>query len=141
VLDYGCGKGYLAKEIPFPIWEYDPAIPGKDATPRAADLVACLDVLEHIEPELLDFVLDDIRRCVKQIGYFVIHTGPSSKTLADGRNAHLIQQTATWWGERLQQFFTVAKVIENGPLLHVIVAPKKKGKAKRAKVSTIRGAA
>src|SRR5206468_4084203 len=75
VLDYGCGKGYLAKALPFPIWEYDPAIPGKDIAPRAADLVCCLDVLEHIEPDKLQFVLDDIRRVTKSVGYFVIHTG------------------------------------------------------------------
>jgi uncharacterized Rossmann fold enzyme len=123
ILDYGCGKGYLAKQIPFPIWEYDPAIPGKDESPRPADLVVCTDVLEHIEPELLPYVLDDLRRCVRQVGYFVIHTGAAQKTLADGRNAHLIQEGAEWWKAQLASFFTVGTIKRHGPLLYVVVAP------------------
>jgi uncharacterized Rossmann fold enzyme len=126
VLDYGCGKGYLAKAIPFPIWEYDPAIPGKQESPRPADLVCCTDVLEHVEPENLTYVLDDLRRCVKQIGYFTIHTGPAVKFLSDNRNAHLIQQGKGWWQRKLSKFFTVGKIIQKGPELHVIVAPKGK---------------
>jgi len=127
VLDYGCGKGYLAKALPFPIWEYDPAIPGKTDAPRPADLVVCADVLEHIEPEKLDFVLDDLRRCILKVGYFVIHTGASAKTLADGRNSHLIQQPRAWWEEKLGWFFKVGKIVESGPILVVVVgAPEKK---------------
>jgi hypothetical protein len=124
VLDYGCGKGYLAKNLPFPIWEYDPAIPGKDLSPRPADLVVCADVLEHIEPEKLLVVLDDLRRCIKQVGYFVIHTGPAAKHYADGRNTHLIQQKRPWWEKKLGKFFEVGKVFEVGPELHCIVGPK-----------------
>lgn len=125
VLDYGAGKGYLAKAIPYPIWEYDPAIPGKDEPPRSADLVVCLDVLEHVEPEKIFYVLDDLRRCCLKLGYFIIHTGPSSKFLADGRNAHVLQRGRNWWMRKLSQHFSVAKIIETGPLLHVIVAPLK----------------
>jgi uncharacterized Rossmann fold enzyme len=124
VLDYGCGKGYLSRAMPFPIWEYDPAIPGKDEAARPADLVVCLDVLEHIEPDKLLFVLDDLRRVTRKVGYFIIHTGPSSKTLADGRNAHLIQQHKQWWLNRLQKFFAIGKIIEQPPLLHVVVGKK-----------------
>lgn len=130
VLDYGAGKGYLAKALPFPIWEYDPAVPGKDALPRAADLVVCTDVLEHIEPDKLVFVLDDLRRVVASVGYFVIHTGPAQKTLADGRNAHLIQQGEAWWRAQLAAFFDVAFLRQDGLELKVIVG-KKAGKAKR----------
>lgn len=125
ILDYGCGKGYLAKSIPFPIWEYDPAIPGKDESPRPADVVVCTDVLEHIEPEKLTYVLSDLRRCVKQVGYFVISTRAAMKTLADGRNTHLIIQNKDWWNEKLEKYFKVGKIFENKSELHVIVAPKK----------------
>lgn len=130
ILDYGCGKGYLAKAIPFPIWEYDPAIPGKEASPRPADLVVCSDVLEHIEPERLKYVLEDLQRCVRRLGYFVIHTGPAGKTLADGRNTHLIQQGQKWWGKRLRKYFDVGMITQKGPELHVVVGPLtlKKGK-------------
>lgn len=123
VLDYGCGKGYLAKALDFPIWEYDPAIPGKDQSPRAADLVVCTDVLEHIEPDKLAFVLADLRRCVRKLGYFVIHTGPAGKTLPDGRNTHLIQRDKAWWRKTLGKFFQVGDITQTGPLLHVVVAP------------------
>lgn len=126
VLDYGCGKGYLAKALPFPIWEYDPAIPGKDESPKPADLVVCTDVLEHIEPDCILNVLQDLQRVVKNIGYFTIHTGPARKTLPDGRNTHLIQQKKQWWKNRLAAFFTVGMMKEVGPELHCVVSPKVK---------------
>lgn len=132
ILDYGCGKGYLAKAIPFPIWEYDPAVEGKTESPKPADLVCCLDVLEHIEPEKLILVLGDLARCVNKMGYFIIHTGASSKSLEDGRNAHLIQQNAEWWLNVLSQIrmggkqaWNVSKPIMQGPLMHVCVERKK----------------
>lgn len=124
VLDYGCGKGMLAASLEFPIWEYDPAIPGKDELPRPADLVVCTDVLEHIEPEHLAAVLLDLKRVTKKMGYFVIHTGPASKTLPDGRNTHLLQRGEAWWRKNLSRVFTVGKIMTSGPLLHVIVTPK-----------------
>lgn len=126
ILDYGCGKGLLAEALPFPIWEYDPAIPDKREVPRPADLCVCTDVLEHIEPDKLMFVLEDLKRCTKKLGYFVIHTGPSTKSLEDGRNAHLIQENKEWWTKRLRKFFDVPEnaVMVSGPLLHIVVAPK-----------------
>jgi hypothetical protein len=123
VLDYGAGKGYLAKALKFPIWEYDPAIPGKDHAPRPAELVVCTDVLEHVEPDKLQAVLDDLRRVTIRIGFFVIHTGPSSKNLPDGRNAHLIQQPEPWWREQLGRFFQIGAINQAGPLLYCVVSP------------------
>jgi hypothetical protein len=137
VLDYGCGKGYLAKSIPFPIWEYDPAVSGKNESPRPADLMVCTDVLEHIEPDRILFVLDDIRRCTRQLGFFVIHTGPSLKLLADGRNAHILQRDAKWWAKMLSKFFRVGKVIENAPLLYVVVEPQGIKKPQAVLVSVV----
>jgi 2-polyprenyl-3-methyl-5-hydroxy-6-metoxy-1,4-benzoquinol methylase/uncharacterized Rossmann fold enzyme len=135
VLDYGCGKGALGKALAekgIPIWEYDPAIPGKDESPRPADVVVCTDMLEHVEEDRIAFVLDDLRRCVKQVGFFVVHTGASSKTLSDGRNAHILQRPREWWDEQLRTYFTVGKIIENKPLLYVIVGPKTKKAKKKA---------
>jgi hypothetical protein len=128
VLDYGCGKGYLAKALGFPIWEYDPAVEGKKEAPRPADIVACTDVLEHVEPELINYVLEDLRRLTKQLGYFVIHTGPSSKKLADGRNAHVLQRDRKWWKEKLKKYFSIGKIEQAGPLLLVLVGVKAKKK-------------
>jgi len=126
VLDYGCGKGYLGKALPFPIWEYDPAIPEKSSAPRPADLVVCTDVLEHIEPDKLPFVLDHLSRVTRKVGFLVIHTGPALKTLPDGRNTHLIQHGRIWWKRELRKFFNVARIFEVGKELWVLVAPKAK---------------
>ena len=123
---HNCGKGALANKLPFPIWEYDPAIPGKDAVPRPADLVICTDVLEHVEPAMLDNTLRDLSRCVLKAGYFVIHTGAAKKTLPDGRNTHLIQEGEAWWREKLAKYFDVNKIItKRMPELIVVVGPKK----------------
>jgi len=124
VLDYGCGKGQLAKALDFPIWEYDPAIPGKEASPKPADLVICSDVLEHVEPDKINWVLNDLQRVIRKVGYFVIHTGPAGKTLPDGRNTHLLQQPRSWWEQKLSKRFRVEEVKQQGPLLHFVVSPK-----------------
>jgi 2-polyprenyl-3-methyl-5-hydroxy-6-metoxy-1,4-benzoquinol methylase len=124
ILDYGCGKGRLGLEIPWQIVEYDPCIPGKEASPKPADLVVCTDVLEHIEPERLVVVLADLQRCVRQVGYFVVHTGPAMKTLPDGRNTHLIQQDPQWWRTQLQRFFKVGLMRVNGPAVTFMVGVK-----------------
>ena len=127
LLDYGCGKGLLAKNLEFPIWEYDPAIEGKDKSPKPADLVVCIDVLEHIEPDYLDLTLQDIARCILKIGYFTVNTKEAKKTLPDGRNTHLIIKDKKWWREKLSQYFEVPGngLMEKGAELHIIVAPKK----------------
>ncbi len=106
VLDYGCGQGSLMKELAFQYGlldgaEYDPAIPGKDALPSPADLVVCTDVLEHIETEYLGSVLRHLRSVTRVAAFLVIHTGLSNKTMADGRNAHLIIQPGEWWEQQL----------------------------------------
>jgi hypothetical protein len=132
ILDYGAGKMYLAKKLPFPIWSYDPAIPEIAAPPRPADLVCCTDVLEHIEPEKLAYVLADLRRCVQKVGFFTINTGPAKKTLPDGRNTHLIQKNKEWWISQLNQFFTIGKVFPvGGADLYVLVGPKTSKKKKK----------
>ena len=71
ILDYGCGKGSLQELLNFPIKQYDPGIPGKDASPEPADIVVCASVLEHVEPDHVDDVLADLRRCTKKVGLFI----------------------------------------------------------------------
>jgi hypothetical protein len=89
-------------------------------------LVVCVDVLEHIEPEKLIYVLDDLKRCTKKLAFFVIDTVPAIKTLADGRNTHLIQEGMGWWEDKLKSFFEVGKIIEKGTYLLVVAAPRAK---------------
>ncbi len=103
LLDYGAGKGRLGQTLrqhtqqQLTIHHYDPSIPEWSAMPKPSRFVACIDVLEHIEPELLDNVLDDLKRVTIGVGVFTVHTGPAIKLLSDGRNAHLIQQPPSWW--------------------------------------------
>jgi len=103
LLDYGAGKGRLAEELewllpwPVEVRRYDPAVPQFAQPPEPCDFVACIDVLEHIEPGLLSNVLDDLQRVTAGAGLFTVHTEPAVKTLSDGRNAHLIQQPPRWW--------------------------------------------
>lgn len=103
--DYGAGKKVLWECLGRPenYYPYDPAFP-EYGEPKSADLVVCIDVLEHIEPELLDNVLDDLRRITTNLAFFTIHLGPAKKTLKDGRNAHLIQESVDWWKEKLNKF-------------------------------------
>lgn len=126
VLDYGCGKGTLANNIPFPIWEYDPCVPGKDEQPRAADIVVCTDVLEHVEPSRLGDVLGNLAALTKKVGYLVIATRPAKKNLPDGRNAHLIQKPVSWWRETLARYFEIGQVFDTNPgEAQFVVGPRK----------------
>ena len=113
ILDYGCGKGRLAialqSHVPWSlkIFHYDPALPEYSGAPAPCDFVASIDVLEHIEPEYLETVLDDLQRVTRSWGFFTVHCGPALKFLADGRNAHLTQQPPGWWLPKLAKRFTV----------------------------------
>ena len=109
MLDYGCGKGRLAKSIQpkqeITVKQYDPGIPELSELPDSAQFVCCIDVLEHVEPDYLDDVLDDLQRVTEFYGFFTVHTGPAVKTLSDGRNAHLIQEGSQWWLPKIMQRF------------------------------------
>lgn len=115
ILDYGCGKGSLAKSMPLPIREYDPAIPGKDGPPEPADLVVCTDVLEHVEPECVDDVLDHLQTLTLRCALLVVHTGPASKNLPDGRNAHVLQRGVQWWTQAINERFVIGQSQLVGP--------------------------
>ncbi len=109
LLDYGAGKGRLGQNLKVrhrvDVSHYDPAIPQWASPPEPADMVACIDVLEHIETDCLNDVLDDLQRVTRVVGFFSVHTGPAIKTLPDGRNAHLIQAPAEWWLPKIMQRF------------------------------------
>ena len=107
ILDYGCGKGYVAIHLDVPVMEYDPGIPGKDQSPEPAALVVCLDVLEHIEPEYLEVVLKDLQRVVLKRGIFSISHNLATAILPDGRNAHLIIKDSDWWLKKLLDYFHI----------------------------------
>ena len=125
MLDYGCGKGRLAQSITpnrqVEIELYDPSIPDFAEAPSKRQMVCCIDVLEHIEPELLDNVLDDLKRLTKSVGFFSIHTGPAVKVLDDGRNAHLIQEGYRWWLPKIMDRFDLHTLSHTPGGFYVVV--------------------
>lgn len=115
LLDYGCGSmRNLMKVLDCDVayLGYDPAVP-EFSVKAPSDFVVCIDVLEHIEPELLDNVLDDLLMLTNKWAFFSVHTGPAKKHLSDGRNAHLIQKPAEWWLPKLMQRFELRKFMWN----------------------------
>lgn len=106
VLDYGCGRATLGAALQefspsYDVLEYDPALADKAQKPLRADVVVCGDVLEHVEPECLYSVLDDIKSTARAAVFMVVATRPARKTLADGRNTHLIVEASSWWVPKL----------------------------------------
>jgi hypothetical protein len=128
--DYGAGKCRLREALieqgagNFDYLPYDPAFP-EYGSPKAADLVACIDVLEHIEEFYLDNVLLELKRITEKYGFFSIHCGPARKFLSDGRNAHLIQAPTSWWLPRLCEHFEIARLQEAPGGFWVITRPRR----------------
>lgn len=114
ITDYGAGKCRLNFELrkyfkKIDYYPYDPAFP-EYGNPIPAELVVCIDVLEHIEDAYLENVLNELASITKHLALFTIHTGPAKKVLQDGRNAHLIQQPIHWWLDKLTPFFDVVQL-------------------------------
>jgi len=127
VLDYGCGSNLSLTQTLKPNREivyqpYDPCVPKYADDPIPADLVCCIDVLEHIEPDCLEDVLDHLEDLTGAILFCSINTGPAGKTLSDGRNAHLIQQPMQWWLPKLFERFTIQTVQMAGQQEFFVIA-------------------
>ncbi len=115
VLDYGCGKGTLKPALAelapdVMVTEYDPAVPGKDQEPASADLVVSLDVFEHIEPDSLESVLGHIAAKADKALLALISLQEARRVLPDGRNAHLIVESESWWDQTLAKHFQAVSV-------------------------------
>lgn len=134
VLDYGAGKGNLFKtlvsqkllERPVKFQHYEPAKPEWSFEPDPTEMVCCIDVLEHIEPHLLENVLDDLQRVTQRIGVFTVSTQPAKKTLPDGRNAHLIIEETDWWLPKIMERFVLHVFQRNSEGFLVLCMAKEK---------------
>ena len=125
VLDFGCGEGTLGDFVhesqPGRVtWtDYDPGMIGIDRTPQGPfDLVVTCDVLEHVEPHLLD---ETIRECFELSNRIVYHNIPCHPTADDfqsgpykGQNIHLTVEGPEFWKERVQhpEFQTMVVVTQ-----------------------------
>jgi 2-polyprenyl-3-methyl-5-hydroxy-6-metoxy-1,4-benzoquinol methylase len=123
ILDYGCGKSSLARNMPFNIHEYDPAVAKHAAMPLPSDIVVCTDVLEHIEPLRLDDVLFHLKSLTQKAGFFTACTTKAHKFLPDGRNAHLIVENKAWWETKIKQYFKIISLTEEKNEIIFVVAP------------------
>lgn len=112
ILDYGCGSSSFKKNLnreDITVKEYDPGIFGKDRPPKPQEFVICIDVLEHVEPDMVDGVLKNLEKLTKKAGYLSIATRPAERILADGRNAHLVVEKPSWWYDKLSQHFDIKR--------------------------------
>lgn len=133
ILDYGAGKNRMAQSLAgHLVIPYDPAVSGIDTRPDPHDMVACLDVLEHIEPECLGDVLDDIARCTIKAVFLTVSMAPARKVLADGRNAHLIQKSVEWWIPKLMARWDMKNFADGGHEFSFFGMAKHKGQTQKA---------
>ncbi len=132
LLDYGCGRRMgLTKNLngkhKLTYQGYDPGAGLEElaTAPVPAQMVCCIDVLEHIEPAYLDNVLDHLSSLTECVALLTIHTGAAQKTLPDGRNAHLTQQPMDWWLPKIWQRWDIQTVQVTGEhSFHVIAYAK-----------------
>jgi hypothetical protein len=124
ILDYGCGKGYLAKALPFPIWEYDPAIPEKAIAAAGGHRrlhrrararrrrQGAVRARRHAPLFAEGRVLRDPPRAGEE------DVRRRAQHAPDAAQPDVV-------GGQARKYFDVAKVTRKGPELHVVVGPKK----------------
>jgi len=121
VLDYGSARGHTVAKVKSEFWLpptvtfscYDPAIDNLSDEPAPADLLICTDVLEHVEPECTWAVLDHIQSLTRCIVFFAISLIPASKTMSDGRNAHINLRKSEFWMREIQKRFIISEAHES----------------------------
>lgn len=129
VLDYGSAHGSFRKSLndsSIEITEYDPGYPDKANNNVPKAFLVCIDVLEHVEPSLIDDVLDDIQRCTLEKAFLTIACYPARQILSDGRNAHLIVEPPQWWKEKIVKRFDIESEDFSRRTIILFVKPKEK---------------
>jgi hypothetical protein len=136
LLDYGCGRGTLKDVFPdikgVTFYEFDPCIEEKSQRPEPADLVVCTDVLEHIEPECLENVLDDLQRLTKKVCFVSVCLTKAAKFYSDGQNCHLSVLPEDIWYAKLRKRFDIVEMDKKTSRRHhnVVYVLQKKGGVK-----------
>ncbi len=114
ILDYGSGKAINYQTIPGEPedtpWRQSDALPGlrircydpghapfADIGEGSYDGVISTDVVEHLSPSDVPWVIDEMFLHASGFVMIVAACYPAIKNLPDGRNAHTTQQPPYWW--------------------------------------------
>lgn len=122
VLDYGTGKGLLVHRLRQELGSdivvngYDPSVDEWSEKPSKADVVCCLDVLEHIELSDIDRFVNTLYTLTNNILFACIDHQLAVKTLSDRRNAHILLAPPDWWMSRFRSSFPCLTTF---PLYHL----------------------
>jgi hypothetical protein len=110
LLDYGSGTDVIYSEAEVhkhwnlnreDITLYDPAIPEFSNKPEGQfDAVICIDVLEHLPEDSIDYVLEDIFSYGTKLILLKISLSPAHAILPNGENAHISVHDRQWWIDR-----------------------------------------
>lgn len=118
LIDFGCSHGGLISKIKkdFPnisiVEGYDPGVPEFEKLPiRIYDTLISTDVIEHIEPEILEETLKYIESLFTQSAWIIIACYPAKKFLPDGRNAHLTVNPPVWWLDKIKKTMRHSTII------------------------------
>lgn len=122
VIDFGCGTGRgalrlrdaglrpicvdfvnnsrdpEALSLPFVLWDFssDEQMP---VSLSGVDYGFCTDVMEHIPPERVDAVINNLMRCTGRV-FFQISTVPDQMGALIGQQLHLTVQPHQWWADK-----------------------------------------
>ena len=121
MLDYGCGKGFFYKNPSNQhglklkslknYWDikidlYDPCFKENSNLDenKIYDLVICIDVLEHIPSDDINWVLEKLLMKAKKYLFINVACHPAIALLPNGNNAHVNIKTPKWWHEKILNF-------------------------------------
>jgi hypothetical protein len=126
ISDYGAGKCNLQKKLiqlglkDFDYFPYDPVFP-EYGSPKKANLVCCIDVLEHIEESFIENVINELRSITDKLAYFTIALKPAGKILKDGRNAHILLKPEDWWLNLIKSKFNFKEINKHPKRLKLLL--------------------
>lgn len=124
VIDFGCGTGRAAKKIQD---KSNATVIGLDIATNCldkgvdielvecclwekvpkGDVGYCTDVMEHIPPEHIDDVLQNIKDSIEGETFFQICTQPAGFGKDKGLVLHMTVRGESWWKRKLEEYFTV----------------------------------